>query len=324
MGRGDFDRYAAPYTTEYLAAQHFPTSLVDSPKHISDALGDALVETIQQLHSQRKPFYLQFHTYAVHGPVKARPDLLKAAKERTDKKVKTEYLGFISSVDLNLSRMLAAIEDPNGDGDTADSIAANTLILFTSDNGGTHADNLPLKGVKGMFTEGGVRVPLIAYWPGVVAPGGVTDCMIHAVDYYPTCLELAGGKWKPATETHPLDGESFAGILHDSQSTRARNPVFYLFPGYLDTRAQPCVVAIDDIAGKRYKLFYYYESDSWELYCLSDDQSEARNLIETEAGVAATLSRKIREWLTQRHPTWKPKYPIVKQNGESAGPPPLL
>ena len=75
---------------------------------------------------------------------------------------------------------------------TTDSIADNTLVLFTSDNGGTHAENTPLRGKKGMFTEGGIRVPLIAYWPGVIPANTVTDHMVHSVDYYPTYLELAG------------------------------------------------------------------------------------------------------------------------------------
>jgi arylsulfatase A-like enzyme len=110
-----------------------------------------------------------------------------------------EYAAFIESVDLNVGRVLRAVEDPNGDGDTSDSVAENTLILFTSDNGGTHAANDPLRGEKGMLTEGGIRVPLIAYWPGTIAPNTVTDHMVHAVDYYPTYLELAGRKWMPPT-----------------------------------------------------------------------------------------------------------------------------
>jgi hypothetical protein len=92
----------------------------------------------------------------------------------------------------------------------------------------------------------------------------------------------------------------------------------------LDSRAQPTVVAIDDTATRRYKIYYYYESDAWELYCLSDDPGEANNLIEEQPEIASGLSKKIRDWLTQKHPTWKPKYPIVKTSGKPAGPPPLL
>ncbi len=324
VGLGHFDQWAAPYDDDYVKKHKLPKALVGSPKHISDAVGDALESTVATLAGGQKPFYLQFHTYAVHGPVKARPDLLAAAKKYAG--TKAEYSGFIASVDENLRRMREVIGDPNGDGDTSDSIAENTLILFTSDNGGTHAENTPLRGEKGMLTEGGIRVPLIACWPGVIPAGTVTGHKTHCLDFYPTCLELAGSKWTPDPDTHPLDGKSFAGVLRDpgSESIKPREPIFYFFPGYMDTRAQPGAAVIDDLEGKRYKLYYEYEADAWELYCLSDDQSEANNLIASEPGIASTLSKKIHAWLTREHPTWKPKYPKVKATGELSGPPPVL
>ena len=95
-------------------------------------------------------------------------------------------------MDAVLGRLLNSLKDPDRNGDKSDSIANDTLILFTSDNGGTHFDNLPLRGVKGMFTEGGIRIPLIAYWPGVVPENSITDRMVHGIDFYPTLLELAG------------------------------------------------------------------------------------------------------------------------------------
>lgn len=326
LGLGHFDRYAEPYSTAYLERRGLPLSLAGTPKHISDAVGDALEDTIQQLSSGEAPFYLQFHTYAVHGPVRARPDLKQLAAKRgrgADDKL-IEYAGFVSSVDENVGRMLALLDDPNGDGDSTDSIADNTLILFTSDNGGTHADNLPLRGEKGMFTEGGIRVPLIAYWPGVIPPNTVTDYNVHSVDYYPTYLELAGHHWQPPVNEHPLDGFSFADILLRPATERTREPIFFLFPGYMDVRAEPCAVVIDEIQGKRYKLYYIYESDSWKLYCLSDDAGEARNLFKKSPEIAATLSKRLSAWLGQTHPTWQPKYPIRKKTGGPAGPPPVL
>ncbi|WP_442510642.1 sulfatase [Novipirellula sp. SH528] len=323
VGLGHFDRYAAPYDKAYLAKRGLPESLLDTPKHISDALGDAMQDTVQQLADGDKPFYLQFHTYAVHGPVRARPDLKQAAMDRIGGATQkmAEYVGFIAGVDENMARILATLEDPNGDGNPDDSITANTLILFTSDNGGTHADNQPLRGEKGMLTEGGIRVPLIAYWPGVIPADTVTDHKVHSVDYYPTYLELAGNGWVPPTDQHPLDGESFADVLRNPQLQRARDTVFYLFPGYMDKRAEPAVSAIADINAKRYKLMYVYESDSWELYCLSQDQGETKNLIKTRPEIASTISKQIDAWLNQKHPTWQPKYPIDKQTGKPAGPP---
>lgn len=322
VGRGHFDVYAEPYTEAYVKRRGLPNSLVGTPKHVSDALGDALEATVRQLAAGDKPFYLQFYTYAVHGPVRARPDLKKAARERSGGN--GEYLGFIAGVDENMARMLALTEDPNGDGDRSDSIADRTLILFTSDNGGTHASNAPLRGKKGMFTEGGVRVPLIAYWPGVIPANTVSGYRVHAVDYYPTFLDLAGGGWTPPTDKHPLDGESFADILRKPDRDRQRGPIFYLFPGYMDVRAQPCVVAIDHVEGKPYKLLYFYEADAWELYALSEDVSESRNLVSSRPDVASALSKKMRAWLTQEHATWRPAYPIDKKTNKPVGPPPVL
>ena len=322
VGLGHFDRWAAPYDEAYVKEHGLPSSLVGSPKHISDAVGDAMEETIGTLASGGKPFYLQFHTYAVHGPVKARPDLKAAAQEYAEQKA--EYSGFIASVDENLRRLRQTLEDPNGDGDTADSITENTLILFTSDNGGTHADNLPLKGKKGMLAEGGIRVPLIACWPGTIPADTMTHRKIHCLDYYPTCLELAGGKWHPDPKEHPLDGESFATVLRDPAGASPRQPIFYFFPGYMDSRARPSATVIDDIEGKRFKLHHEYEGSSWELYNLSADPGESKNLIKKKPEVAARLSQQIHDWLSQEHPTWKPKYPLNKETGKPTGPPPVL
>lgn len=308
LGRGHFDRFAAPYTEEYLTKHGFPNSLLGTPKHVSDALSDAMEETIVKFASGKKPFYLQLHPYAVHGPVRSRPDLKTATGD--------ELAGFVASIDLIIGRLQRVLK--------ATGTTDNTLILFTSDNGGTHKDNLPLRGKKGMLTEGGVRVPLIAYWPGVIPANTVTEHLVHTVDYYPTYLKLAGNRWTPPTKEHPLDGESFVDVLLNPNLERNREPIFYLFPGYMDSRAQPTVVAIDEIEGQRYKLLYFYEADAWQLYNLSDDIGERTNLIKTHTSIAAPLSQKIRNWLSQQHPTWKPKYPLRKTDGKPAGPPPLL
>lgn len=317
LGRGDFDRFAEPYTAAYLKKHGFPMSLEGKPKHVSDAVGDAMEATVAKLHASGRPFYLQLHPYAVHGPVRARPDLKEAAGG-------SNLAGFVASIDLIVGRLLKAVEDPNGDGDKSDSVTANTIIIFTSDNGGTHGDNFPLRGKKGMFTEGGVRVPLIAYWPGIIPPGTVTDYMVHSVDYYPSYLDLAGKGWMPSDKEHPLDGESFADILRKPDVQRERGALFYLFPGYMDVRAQPCLVAVDEQNGKRYKLLYFYEADAWQLYNLTDDIGEAENLIKAKPELASTMSKKINDWLLRKHPTWQPRMPIDKATDKPVAPPPVL
>ena len=318
LGRGDFDRFGEPYTESYVEKFHISKSQIGKPKHVCDALADAMEETVQSLAAKPEPFYLQLHAYAVHGPVQSRPDLKDAAMSRGSKQ--TNLAGFISGMDAVLGRLLDSLDDPDQNGDTSDSIAKNTLILFTSDNGGTHGDNLPLRGVKGMFTEGGIRVPLIAYWPGIIPANTVSDRMVHGIDFYPTLLEVAGNTWLPSQKKHPLDGESFADILFNPKLKYRRSPIFYLFPGYMDIRAQPCVVVIDEIENKRYKLLYFYEADEWELYNLTDDIGEDRNIIKRHPKVASNLSNKIQTWLERKHPTWKPKYPLSKKSGKSVHP----
>ena len=322
LGRGDFDRFGEPYTKSYVQKHGIPTTQVGKPKHVCDALADAMEETVRSLAAEPKPFYLQLHAYAVHGPVQARPDLKEAALKKLGKENsrKANLAGFISGMDAVLGRLLLSLKDPNGDGDKSDDITKETLILFTSDNGGTHFDNLPLRGVKGMFTEGGIRVPLVAYWPGTIPSNTVTDRMVHGMDFYPTLVELAGNQWQPSPKKHPLDGESFAEILRNPASKAKRSPLFYLFPGYMDARAQPCVVGMDEVEGKRFKLLYFYEANEWELYNLTDDLGEERNLIEKHPDIAAGLSRKIEDWLRQKHSTWKPKFPLAKKNGKPVSP----
>ena len=322
LGRKDFDRWANPYSSAYLEKRGLPDSLLNTPKHVSDAFGDAMVQTIQDFANGKEPFYMQLFTYAVHGPVRARPDLLKAASGRTEKKGIAQYLGFIAGVDENVGRLLSVLDDPNLDGDTTDSILENTLILFTSDNGGTHTDNLPLRGEKGMFAEGGIRVPLIAYWKGHVPAGGISQRMVHAVDYYPTCLQAAGAKWTPSEKVHPLDGQSFFDELLQPGVDADRNPIFYLFPGYLDRRAQPSAWVIDEIGADRFKASFDYEKNKWSLYNLSDDIGEEKNLAGVNKKVLSTLAKRLDDWLIQDSPTWQPKYPIRKEGGASAGRPP--
>lgn len=326
LGNGAFDRFALPYDKDYLQRRNLPAMLEGTSKHICDATGDAMVETIGKLAAGTKPFYLQFHTYAVHGPVQARPDLKQEAEAQLPKNGKklANYAGFIAGVDENVGRLLAALEDPDGDGDTSDSIADDTIVFFSSDNGGTHAPNTPLKGTKGQFHEGGVRVPFIVHGPGRVAQGAVSGRTLHFVDLYPTLLELAGAKWKPDAEEHPLDGESFASALQNpAQAPDRRDPVFYLFPGYIGERAQPCVGLVGRENGKRFKLFYEYESDSWRLYDLDNDPAETENLVAELPDVAAALSQKLQAWLTQTHPTWQPRYPVAKSTGKAVPVPAL-
>ena len=195
-------------------------------------------------------------------------------------------------MDHSLGRVMDYLDDPNGDGDTADSIATNTLVIFCSDNGGTHASNAPLRGEKGMHYQGGIRVPALARMPGTIPTNKVTDTLIHVVDFYPTMLDFAGGVYPDATN-HPLDGVSLYDHLLDPEGIpRDRGPIFYHFPGYMDNRAYASSCMIKEINGKRYKYIYAYDPyynpgsgtadgfDQYQLYNLTDDIGETVNLLD--------------------------------------------
>ena len=110
-------------------------------------------------------------------------------------------------------------------------IAENTLVILTSDNGGTQQSSQePLRGNKGGYYEGGIREPFIAFWPGVIAPGTTCDVPVINVDLFPTFLAAAGVQ---PPEGKRLDGEDLMPLLKGSGSLK-RDSVFWHFPGYLD------------------------------------------------------------------------------------------
>ena len=84
----------------------------------------------------------------------------------------------------------------------------------------------------------------------------------------------------------------------------------------MDNDPDTYMIKIDEIENKRYKLLYYYEANAWELYNLTDDIGEDRNIIKKHPKIASNLSNKIQDWLGQKHPTWKPKFPLSKKDGK--------
>lgn len=288
-----------------------------------DALLD-FIRTHRQGPDGERPFYAQFHTYAVHGPHQPRADLRDyyKGKEPGQRHLTVNYAGFVHGLDQTVGRLIAYLEDPNGDGDSSDSIAEQTIVFFASDNGGSGGTtNVPLRRNKGTFYGGGLRVPLIAWRPGAVPAGVISDTLIHAVDFYPTLVDLAGGK-RPDPRQHVLDGESFATVLHGQAETRPRKqPICYYFPGYMDNRAWPLAVTIQEIDQQRYKLLYSYETGLTELYDLSRDIGETKNLLDEEnradhKELGNQIIRQLNEWLLRDDPTWNPARMTDKSDGE--------
>ena len=253
-------------------------------EYLTDRLTDEGIKFIRE--HKDEPFFLYMSQHAVHTPLQAPPELLEKYKVKPKGKRHNNpaYAAIIENMDANLGKMLAALDEMG--------LSKNTLFVFFSDNGGLEpvTDNWPLQGGKGMAYEGGTRVPLLIRWPGHVEPG-VTDALVCGLDFYPTFAKVAGEN--PAKD---LDGEDIFEIVDGK-----KRDIFWHFPAYLQGtikggpkfRATP----YSSVRSGDWKLIYFYEDDSAELYNIAEDISEAHNLILQEPQIAKKLRKKLFKWI---------------------------
>ena len=191
------------------------------PGYLTDLLSQRSVDYVDRMAKQGAPFFLSLHYTAPHWPWETRDD------EALAQEVKNNlfhlhggnihsYRRMIHHMDEGIGRIVQALMR-NGQSD-------NTLVVFTSDNGGERfSDNWPLVGGKMDLTEGGIRVPWIAHWPGRIAPGGVSGQHCMTMDWTATFLDAAGVK---AASGYPLDGVSLLPVLRDASHTFER-PLYF-------------------------------------------------------------------------------------------------
>ncbi len=197
----------------------------DAEKHeegyLTDLISRRAVDYVQRMARQDAPFFLSLHYTAPHWPWETRDDAHLAAEVKSNLfhlhggNVET-YRRMIHHMDEGIGWIVEALR--------AQGQLDNTLIVFTSDNGGERfSDNWPLVGGKMDLTEGGIRVPWIAHWPAVIRPGGVSRQPCMTMDWSATMLELGGAT--PHTG-YPLDGVSLSGVLRDASHQFAR-PLYW-------------------------------------------------------------------------------------------------
>ena len=310
----ELDPYGAPYTQEYVDQKIKPWSdgtdtgdmnaLVGTAKHVTDAMTDAAIDFMTA--NGARPFYMQFHHYAVHTPIgnsQARSDLLAKYQAKPDVDDDGDgaevdsYAALIEGMDQSVARLknyLQTTEDPRNPGKT---LSQNTLLIFFSDNGGREkqAYNGPLKGQKGELDEGGIRVPMIAWSEnlGLVKSGAVNHTPVAGIDFYQTFAELAGA----STSSLTLDGESLTSILKDETTPLGRDALYWHLPGYLvDSRnLRPRSM----IRSGDWKLMYNYEDLSFELYYLANDIGESIDIAEANPETVYNLGMKLMRWLEE-------------------------
>ncbi len=272
------------YFDPYFRSGHGPIPTLKPRKvgeYLTDREADEAVGFIRRHKDQ--PFFLYLAHYAVHTPLEGKNDLVRkyAAKPGTNQDNAT-YAAMVESVDLAVGRILDVLDELD--------IADNTLIFFTSDNGGylqaTH--NAPLRSGKGYPYEGGIRVPLIVRWPNKVPAG--TECRepVTSTDYFPTICEAAS---VPLPQDRPLDGVSLLPLI-TGKSSLDREDIFWHFPHYRGD-----IVPYSIIRSGDWKLIRRYEGKTYELFNLKEDLSEELDLSEKLPERVAELNFKLDEWL---------------------------
>jgi len=181
-----------------------------------------------------RPFFLYFPHIAVHGPL--RPGIEFSGKSKNG-----DYGDWVEEVDWSVGRVIDTLKQLK--------LAENTIVLFTSDNGGTGKgySNAPLRGKKGSTWEGGQREPTIAWGPGRIAAGSVSDAVTSGLDVLPTFVRLAGGK---VPTDRKIDGVDIWPVLSGQSKSSSREALYYFLWGSLEAvRSGPWKLAVADQKG---------------------------------------------------------------------------
>lgn len=269
-----------------------------------DSLTDKVIAFLQRKHTQ--PFFLQWSHYYVHDPIHTRIRWLFEKYRRSlpagvsDERV--TYAAMVATLDHEIGRVLDVLD--------ATGHARNTLIVFTSDNGGHpgYTGSAPHRGSKWNLYEGGIRVPFLARWPGQIRAGAVGDQPVHGCDLLPTFGELAGAK------TPPVDGFSIAPLLRDPARKLPQRALVWHFPFYHPERGfnkAPARIGINDFATSQtrphsairlgsHKLLHFDEDNRDELYELATDPGETTNLAQSQPELARQLRTRLLNELKTR------------------------
>ena len=303
----------------YFAPWHIPNlpgNDVPPGTHLTDHLADRAIALIRGRDPAR-PFFLNFCAYDVHTPLQGKPELVRKYGEKAKRlhldqapavvecepfpcehkrhlKVRRRivqshpvYAAMVETMDTNIGRMLDELGRQG--------LAGETLVIYTSDNGGlatsegSPTSNLPLAEGKGWMNEGGIRVPFIVRWPGVVRPDSVCRACCTSTDVYPTLLEAAGLPLRP--EQH-VDGRSLVPALAGDAAWE-RGPLYWHYPHYGNQGGTPAAAVRDG----DWKLIRWYEDERVELYNLAGDIGECRDCAAGQPERVRVLRRLLDDWL---------------------------
>lgn len=265
-------------------------------EYLTHREADEAESLIRHWHKDKKPFFLQMGHYAVHTPIQAIPEVAAQYKREGKTDLNARYAAMVESIDDSIRQILDTLEELG--------IDKNTMILFTSDNGGLDrnggpTENAPLRSGKGYAYEGGIRVPFLVWWPGVVAENKISDAPVCSIDLFPTILESAGVE---LPRDRPIDGISLmAHLKSGGKQTVDRDELYWHFPHY---RHNPGPYSI--IRKGPWKLIKFWDGP-FELFNLAEDIGEEKNLAKDHPAIVSELD----SLLLKRLKADKAKLPIL-------------
>ena len=251
-------------------------------EYLTDRLADETIRWMRK--NKEKPMFVNLWTYNPHYPFEAPADLVRKYEGKEGPGLINPIYGAqIEATDRALGRVIDEIKNLG--------IEDNTLVIFTSDNGGWSGatDNRPLREGKGFLYEGGLRVPLLIRWPGVSRAGSIDPTPVISMDLTATILDAAG---VPLKEGEKLDGASLRPLLTGKDASHP--PLFFHYPHWAFHKENRPGSAIRD--GK-YKLILNYDDNSVELYDLDADLGETKNLAADLPELTAGLRKRLEAWL---------------------------
>lgn len=269
--------------------------------------------------NKKQPFFAYLSFYAVHAPLQTTEENWRYFRDKAvaggieeegfkiDRTLPVRqyqdnpvYAGLIRQMDDAVGIVLDKLRELGLD--------ENTIVVFTSDNGGVSSgddyatSNLPLRGGKGRQWEGGFRVPILIQYPGHIQAGATCDIPVTGADFYPTFLDLAK---LPLLPDQHRDGVSIKPLLRGG--TISERSLYWHYPHYGNQGGEPSSVIRDG----EWKLIHYYEDGRNELYNLRIDETEAEPLNAQYPEKVDDLSKKLSVWLTDtgaRYPEIDPLY----------------
>jgi arylsulfatase A-like enzyme len=279
--------YTAPYN-------NLPNlEIAPEGENLTDRLTTEAINFVQT--NKHNPFFMYLPYFAVHTPLMGKSELIEKYKLKggSDGQDHPVYASMVENVDTNIGRLLSLLKDLN--------LENNTLVVFTSDNGGIRAISTqdPLRAGKGSYYEGGIRVPYIVKWPGQIKAGSQNNSPIVNMDFFPTFMEIVDVQLPGKV----LDGRSILPLLKGE--SLENKPLFWHFPIYLQAyntekddgrdplfRTRPGSAVLYE----NWKLHHYFEDDKIELYNLNNDLGERLDLADTHPEKAANMYALLDEW----------------------------